>query len=114
MINYIALNGTTVGYFIEHGFKPEMTWNENEFASWAKRDMKSIEDRVFIVLLLNDKNNLFSGLHYVMIKSDENGTYTTYNLLDTHTNEMPNRSLSTIIGDGAFISGFYLPKLGGK
>ncbi|MCL2020174.1 MAG: cellulose binding domain-containing protein, partial [Oscillospiraceae bacterium] len=103
-------------YLIYHGFKPEMTLDETEFASWAK------EDRVFIILYLNDIYEITAGAHYAMIQADKNGTYTTYNLFSNHTETDArrfNRDLhSSILKNGntqrGFICGFYIPVQGGS
>jgi hypothetical protein len=100
-------------YFDHHRTKYEMTWCVSEFASWAK------EDRVFIILYWNDMSSLTAGAHYVMIQSDTNGNYTTYNQFGNQTGTRTNQCLwediltrkdspSEVIHRG-FIAGFYIP-----
>lgn len=91
-------------YLSYHDFKPEMTWDLDEFKSWAK------EDRVFIVLYLHG-----SGAHYVMLQADEKGTYTTYNRLTDHTEVYHGVDLDITIldnGNKIFLCGYYIPKVG--
>jgi hypothetical protein len=88
-------------YLNHHGFNPQMTFDVDEFESWADE-----EDKVFIILYAHS-----SGAHYVMLQSDENGNYTTYNRLSWDNKAMPNVALSDILrGNRQFLTGFYIPR----
>jgi hypothetical protein len=104
-----ASPGGIESYLIHHGFKIEGTWNLNEFASWGEK-----EDRIFIILYWNDISDITSGAHYVMIKSDANGTYTTYNMFgrdewERHDQDLFENILKNGDRERMFVCGWYIP-----
>jgi hypothetical protein len=101
----------TYKYLSHHGFNHQMTFNVNTFASWA-RDSNDVpmEGRIFIIHYEYDKNCTSGEGHIIMLKSDANGTYTTYNQSVFWEEEMSEVDLFNHIltGDRKFIAGFYI------
>ena len=88
-------------YFAEHNVESVMYSWYNAFA----RDVS--EGSIVIVLLINDTNNIFNGLHYVTAQYS-NGVYEIYNAYSNYPYTIKQESLFMIYEDSQFLCGYII------
>jgi hypothetical protein len=95
-------------YLTHNGFSFETTDKLSDFESWAKDENgEFVEGRVFMIMFWQNESK--TSLHIATVRSNDDGTYMTYNLVSGENIAGYNRSLEFIFSNyREFVQGFYI------